>query len=238
MFLSQYAAKMPAMKDHGKNQLWHRIRGAVDGYAVELVRLIGESYSSDTVQRAWAEFTSGSGETFAGDDPHTELFFSWLFHRWSPSREKGNSVDDSSLYGVPPTRAYLDRRSSQLDPLLRRYLETCLATSPGFYEVFNCKPCVGFQARDVVTGEECEVSEDLASTSLSDGEIMFAHLVTIEETTMLEAISPLSFPPELKRHLFQLARSRMLRRRAPPDLREIYFVLAWPRLPELATRIN
>jgi len=169
--------------------------------------LIGESYSSDTVQQAWAEFTSGTGETFAGDDPHTELFFSWLFHRWSPSRAKGNSVDDSSLYGVPPTRAYLDRSSSQLDPLLRRYLETCLATSPGFYEVFNCRPCVGFQARDVVTGEECEVNEDLASTSLTDGEIMFAHLVTIEGTTMLEAISPLSFPPELKRHLLQLARS-------------------------------
>jgi hypothetical protein len=129
---------MPAMKIQRKNQLWHRIRGAVDGYAVELVRLIGKSYSSDTVQRAWAEFTIGAGEVFDGEDPHAELFFSCLFHRWSPTREKGNSVDDSShLYGVPPTRAYLDRSSHQLDPLLRRYLETCLATSPGFYEVFN-----------------------------------------------------------------------------------------------------
>lgn len=226
------------MRDPRKNQLWHRIRGAVDGYAVEIVRLIGESYSPDTVQQAWLEFTIGAGEVFEGDDPHTELFFSWLFHCWSPSREKGNSVEDSSLYGVPPTRAYLDRSSPQLDPLLRRYLETCLATSPGFYEVFNCKPCVGFHARDVVTGEECEVSEDLASTSLNDGEIMFAHLVPIEGTTMLEAISPLSFPPEFKRRLVQLARRRALRGSARPDLREVYFVLASPMLPKPAARIN
>ena len=105
MFLSQYGAKMPAMKEHGKNQLWHRIRGAVDGYAVELVRLIGESYSSDTVQQAWAEFTSGSAQPFACDDPHTELFFSWLFHRWSPSREKGNRTFGPAEGPVcPPSR--------------------------------------------------------------------------------------------------------------------------------------
>jgi hypothetical protein len=229
---------MVAMKNQRKDPLWHRIRGAVDGYAIEIVRLIGESYSADTVQQAWVEFTIGAGRVFDGDDPHTELFFSWLFHHWSPSREKGNCVDDSSLYGVPPTRAYLDRSSSQLDPLLRRYLESCLATSPGFYEVFNCKPYVGFQARDVVTGEECEVSEDLASISLNDGEIMFAHLVPIEGTTMLEAISPVSFPPEFKRRLVQLAGSRTLRGSGPPDLREVYFVLASPSLPKPAARIN
>jgi hypothetical protein len=229
---------MVSMKQRRKNQLRHRIRGAVDGYAIEIVRLIGESYSAETVQQAWVEFTVGAGKPFNCDDPHTELFFSWLFHHWAPSREKGHTVDDSSLYGVPPTRAYLDRSSHQLDPLLRRYLETCLATSPGFYEVFNCKPYVGFQARDVVTGEECEVSEDLASTSLCDGEIMFAHLVPIEGTTMLEAISPLSFPPEFKGRLVQLAQSRVLRGCAPPDLREVYFVLARPRLPDSHVRIN
>ena len=203
-----------------RNKLWHRIRGAVDGYAIGIVRLIGESYSAETVQQAWVEFTAGAGNVFNGDDPHTELFFSWLFHKWSPSREKGNTLDDCSLYGVPPTRAYLNRSAARMNPLLRRYLETCLATSPSFYEVFNCKPYVGFQARDVVTGCEWEVTEHLASTSLCDGEIMFAHLVPIEGTTLLDAISPHSFPPELKRRLLQLTRTT--------SLREVYFVLARP----------
>jgi len=47
---------------------------------------------------------------------------------------------------------------------------------------------------------------------------------------MLEAISPLSFPSELKRHLLGLTREC--------SLREVYFVLAQPRLPERASRIN
>lgn len=203
-----------------RNKLWHRIRGAVDGYAIGIVRLIGESYSTETVQQAWVEFTAGTGRVFNGDDPHTELFFSWLFHKWTPSREKGNTVDDSSLYGVPPTRAYLNRSAACINPLLRRYLETCLETSPSFYQVFNCEPYVGFRARDVVTGHECEVSEHLASITLCDGEIMFAHLVPIDGTTLLDAISPRSFRPELKRRLLQLTRTS--------SLHEAYFVLARP----------
>src|SRR3569833_84057 len=206
---------------------WHRIRGAVDGYAIGIVRLIGESYSAETVQQAWMEFTVGAGKVFNGDDPHTELFFSWLFHTWSPSREKGNTVDDCSLYGVPPTRAYLNRKAERINPLLRRYLETCLETTPSFYEIFNCKPYVGFRARDVVTGCEWEVSEHLASTSLCDGEIMFAHLVPIDGTTLLDAISPRSFAPELIRRLLQLTRTS--------SPREAYFVLAHPGPP---TSIN
>lgn len=221
-----------------KDQHWHRIRGAVDGYAVGIVRLIGESYGRDTVQQAWLEFTVGACEAFDGEDPHTELFFSWLFHRWSPTREKGSRVDDCSLFGVSPTRAYLDRNGSRLDPLLRRYLETCLVTSPGFYEVSNCEPHVGFRARDVMTGVECEVSEGLASTSLSNGDIMFAHLVPIEQTTMLEAISPLSFPPALKKHLARLCRAGELVERRTSELRELYFTLTQPQIPRSVTRTN
>jgi hypothetical protein len=221
-----------------KPQLWHRIQGAVDGYAVGIVRLIGDSYGRDTVQQAWQEFTSGAGQAFRGDDPHTELFFSWLFHRWSPTREKGSRVRDFSLYGVPPTRAYLNRSSSRLEPLLRRYLENCLVTSPGFYEIFNCEPHVGFGARDVMTGVECEVSEGLASTSLSNGDIMFAHLVPLEGTTMLEAISPLSFPPVFKKHLARLCRSRKLVDPRTGELRELYFTFAQPGLSRPAARMH
>jgi hypothetical protein len=214
-------------KATGKPQLWHRIRGAVDGYAAGIVRLIGESYGMETLQQAWHEYTLGEGQAFNCDDPHAELFFSWLFHRWSPTREKGNRVDDSSLYGVPPTRAYLDRNSSQIDPLLKRYLETCLVTSPGFYEISKCKPNIGFCARDVMSGVEREVSEGLASTSLNNGDIMFAHLIPMENATMLEAISPLSFPQAAKRCLKRLCRAYVYESSATVELHEVYFALAY-----------
>ena len=126
----------------------------------------------------------------------------------------------------------------RLDPLLRRYLETCLVTSPGFYEIYNCEPHIGFRARDVMTGMECEVSEGLASTSLSDGDIMFAHLVPMEGATMLEAISPLSFPPEFKRRLKRLSQRRGLMESRTRELRELYFTLAQPGLSRSAARTH
>jgi hypothetical protein len=231
IFLSYCAAKILVMSAGGKTRLWHRVRSALDGYSAGIVPLIAESYGTDTIQHAWMEFRIGNEDSFNCEDPNTELFFSWLFHCWSPTREKGNRVADSSLYGVQPTRAYLDRYSKQLDPLLRSYLENCLVTSAEFYEVFNCEPYIGFRARNLMTGSEYEVSEALASKSLANGDIMFGHLVPLEGTTMLEAISPRSFPPVLKSHVVRLCQSQTqsLRPELPTfEMRELYFLLADP----------
>ena len=204
---------------------WCRIRRAVDGYASAIVRVIGESYGKDSVQRAWHEFTIWGGGSFFGDDPNAELFFSWLFHRWSPMLEEGHKIDDGSCYGVPPTRAYLARNASGLNPVQRRYLEACLETRFSFYEILDCKPHIGFKARDVLTGREVEVSEGMASTTLKNGDIVFAHIVPIDGTAMMEAVSPFSFPPTLKARLIGLRRRREWDTGADLPLRRLYFRL-------------
>ena len=203
----------------------HRICIAIDGYAPGIVRLIADSYGRHTIQKAWSEFTGGKSQVFRGDHANTELFFSWLFHRWAPAREKGDELRDEALYGTPPTRAYLDRRSRGLNPLLRLYLEACLASFARFYEVLDCEPGAGFHARDVFTDLVYEVSEPLASTSLANGDIFYANLIRLEPITLMEAISPLSFPPHSKLHLLQLCPQDVAARPSGPQLREIYFRL-------------
>jgi len=205
----------------------HRIYRAIDGYASRLVHLIGESYGEDTVQRAWREFTADRGQTFLGFEANAELFFSWLFHRWAPQREKGDAVLDETLYGVSPTRAYLTRRAGGLNPLLRQYLQSCLATSPRFYEVDSCIAGQGFRARDVFTNTVCTVSEVVAATSLERGDILYAHLIPMEQIVLLDAISPLSFPPHSKRRLLQMCSPQ----RSGGELRDLYF-----RLCDIAAR--
>jgi hypothetical protein len=218
-------------------QAWRCIRRAVEGYATAIVQIIGESYGKDSVQNAWREFTIGSGDRFLGDDPNAELFFSWLFHRWSPESKGTHKIDDETCYGVPPTRAYLARNASDLDPLQRRYLEACLAARFSFYEILDCKPHIGFKARDILAGNEVEVSEGMASTSLQNGDIVFAHIISIDGTAMMEAISPISFPPSLKTELTSLCRHRKWDGRADLPLRRLYFRLLesyrWPPLPEV-----
>jgi hypothetical protein len=207
-------------------QLGHRLHCAIDGYAAEIVRVIGESYGQQTVQTAWKEFNIGQGRPFCGYDANAELFYSWLFHKWAPVRERGHQVRDEAVYGIPPTRAYLDRGSPTLNPLLRLYLEACLATSARFYEVLDCDPGLVFRAREVFTGAECTVNEPLASTSLKHGDILYAHLIPIGHLTLMDAISPRSFPPQSKWRLLQLCRERRTRENGGPELRRIYFALS------------
>jgi hypothetical protein len=217
-----------SLRHVGRSQVkWgHRLHSAINGYASGIVRLIGESYGQQTVQAAWREFNiSGDTQPFYGYDVNAELFYSWLFHKWTPDREEGHEVRDEAFYGVPPTRAYLDRKSS-LNPLLRTYLETCLSTSARFYEVLDCVVGLGFRANDVLAGATYTVTEALASASVKKGDILYAHLIPMGEVTLMDAISPRSFPPQCKGRLLGLRKGRRFLRNEGRELREVYFTLS------------
>jgi hypothetical protein len=208
------------------DRIWRQMREAIDGYAAGMLRFIGESYGRDAVQQAWLEFTIGASQEFVQGDPNTELFFSWLFHRWTPEVRKGNNIADPTLYGIAPTRAYLDRRSARLNPLLSRYLEACLAAPFGFHEILDCRPGVGFGVRDVFTGAQLNVRERSASSTLKNGDIIFGQVVPVQAIAMVEAVSPFGFPPIFKTHLIQVRHRTELREHGDLALRELYFSLA------------
>ena len=208
------------------DRTWRQVREAIDGYAAAMLRFIGESYGKDSIQQAWLEFTIGASDEFVQGDPNTELFFSWLFHRWRPESSKGNKIADPALNGIAPTRAYLDRRASRLNPLLSRYLEACLAAPFGFHEILDCRPGIGFGVRDVFTGAELDVRERSASSTLKNGDIIFGQVVPIQGIAMLEAVSPFSFPPVFKTHLIHVRQRNELREHRDLALRGLYFSLA------------
>ena len=218
-------------------QTWRRVRAAIDGYAGDVLHFIAKCYGVDAIQQGWFEFTMGKSETFVQGDPNAELFFSWLFHVWSPQTPKGNVISDATLYGVPPSRAYLDRRAGRLHPLLQRYLEACLATPFGFHEICECEPGAGFATRDVLTGAEVKVRERSGSATLARGDIVFGQIVALSGIAMVEALAPYSFPPSYKTHLIQIRARPELKHPSDLALRAVYFSLADtylnPPLPKL-----
>jgi hypothetical protein len=213
-------------------QTWRRVRAAIDGYAASMLRFVTEAYGPGAIHQAWLEFTIGrrdkliDSDRFAPGDPHTELFFSWLFHKWSPKASKGNRISDAAFDGVPPTRAYLIRRGGRLDPLLRSYLEACLTAPFAFYEIQGCKPGAGFTARDVFAGTELKVREHSASATLKDGDIVFGQIVEVSGIALVEAVSPYGFPPIYKTHLIHVRQRQELRSHRDLALRGLYFSLA------------
>ncbi len=213
-------------------QTWRRVRDAIDGYAVPMLRFTAEAYGPGAIHQAWLEFTIGrrdrliESDRFGPGDPHTELFFPWFFHKWSPRAQKGDRMPDAAFDGVPPTRAYLIRRGGRLDSLLKRYLEACLAASFCFYEIRACEPGTGFMAGDIFAGTELKVRERTASATLRNGDIVFGQIVEVCGIAMVEAVSPFSFPPLYKTHLIKVRRCEELRGHRDLALRGIYFSLA------------
>jgi hypothetical protein len=228
---------------------WRRVRRALDTFemASTLLRFVTETYGPVTVDEAWEEFLVWPDDDFppfSVHSPHMGLFMSWLFHAWAPDPHQ-TTVENEALHDRRPTEVFLELHP-RVDPVLRRYLEACLATPFSFHEIIGCEPGRDFRARDVFTGEELEVTERGASQTLQPHDIIFGQLVPIDGIVMLESCSPFGLTPDSK--LLILDMRDALRAQVKDisanelrdydiELRELYLFMVQqvlePKLPEL-----
>jgi hypothetical protein len=129
------------------------------------------------------------------DSPQRAVFLSWMLHRWSPDPYDDTLVSDERLYGVPPTRVFLDQNARHLDPATQRYLEACLVAPFTFYEIIDCERDHHFRARELMCGREHVVLERAATDELEKGHILFGALAEVDGIVMLEACAPIVIPP-------------------------------------------
>jgi hypothetical protein len=195
---------------------WRRLRRALDEFAMASTMLpfVAETYGPEALHEAWEEF-SGAQEPFDPETPHIQVFMPWFFHRWSPDPHSTYStysteIADTGLHERSPTTLFLERRGTRLDPVIRRYLASCLEAPFSFHEILRCDPGHGFQARDLFTGEERAVLERSATQGMQPGDIVFGQLVTAEGITILEAASLCFIPPIYKIELIDF-RKELLR---------------------------
>jgi hypothetical protein len=189
---------------------WRRVRRALDEFAMASTMLpfVAETYGADALEEAWEEFC-GAEKPFDPETPHIQVFMPWFFHRWSPD-PYGTAVADTAIHERSPTTLFLERKGARLDPVIRRYLGSCLEAPFSFHEILRCDPGHGFQARDLFTGVEQEVLERSATQGMQPGDIVFGQLVTAEGITILEAASLCFIPPIYKIELIDF-RKQLLR---------------------------
>jgi SEC-C motif len=189
---------------------WRRVRRALDAFAMAstMLTFVADTYGPDALREAWEEF-SGAEEPFDPETPHIQVFMPWFFHRWSPD-PYSTEVTDAALHERSPTSLFLERRGARLDPVIRRYLGSCLEAPFSFHEILRSDPGYGFQARDLFTGEERAVLERMATQGMQPGDIVFGQLVTAEGITILEAASLRFIPPIYKIELIDF-RKELLR---------------------------
>jgi len=182
--------------------VWRKLRGALEGIGARMLRFIEQAYGPSALDEAWDEFVCEYDIEFHPESPVLQLFMPWFYHFWSP--DVGTEVRDEALHGVAPTAAFLARHGAHLDPMLRRYLESCLLTPLSFFEVLKTVPGERLLLRDILTGAEHDVTERGASRSMQRGDILFGQLVCIDRLTMLEASSGFTISPREKAAIVDL----------------------------------
>jgi hypothetical protein len=234
-----------AEPDGPEELAWRRLRRALDGHSAEMLRFVKNAYGPRAVDEAWEEFTLGKEPEFDPNAPLVPIFIPWLFHCWSPDAGE-TSVRDRALHGVPPTEAYLRKKGARLDPLLRGYLQGCLASAFSFYEITRSDPGRGVRLRDILTGAEAEVAERSASQTMQAGDVLFGQVAGTGDLVLLEACSPYVIAPIYKPEIIDLRKriaakgdlfaGELLREREG-ELRELYLDIVErirnPKLPKL-----
>lgn len=187
----------------GDEFLWHRIHRVIEGLPPQLMTFSGSHFGKEAFQEAWQNFMPRKGEPFTPDTPHIMIFMPWFFYNWLPDTST-TSVKREALDGRTLAQAYLKKKAWQLDPLLIRYIEQCCAAPFSFYDVLSVQPGTGFVLRDIITGEEVDVTEHTASLHAQVGDILFVLVVKIDSVAMLEACSSVIFPPVEKGAILDL----------------------------------
>ena len=206
--------------------LWRRIRRAIEGLPAELLKFSDSHFGQEALLEAWDEFMAvlddEYAEPFAPHSPHMTIFMPWFFYDWIPQPLE-TSVKHEALDGHTLARAYLHKQGKHLTKLVVRYLEECCKAPFSFYDVLLVRPNEGFVLRDIMTGEETNVTEQAGSHHTQVGDIMFAKLANIDQVTLLEACAPVMFSPLEKSAILDL-RKEILNRNLPltPELLKDY----------------
>ncbi len=225
--------------------MWQRLHRLNDGLPTKLLDFAVELFGKVAIAEAWDEFTLWQDIPFDPRSPHLQVFMPCFFYDWKPD-EAETRVRKSAPRGKTVLGAWLERKGRHLDSLERRYLEACVVAPFSFHEIVSCQPGADFRLRDILTGEERDVTERSGSRNARRGDVMFAKVVPIEHLALIDGCAQVVIPPEAKGPVLELRRK--LREAGvaltPPLLREYvlelfetYHAIAEPllnpRMPEL-----
>jgi len=196
---------------------WRRLRHAMEGFPSRMLQFVDHAYGVEALDEAWEEFVlwDECDEGFDPETPHQQAFMPWFFHKWAPDPDE-TDVADPALHGVPPTRAYLAHKGRHLDPIVRDYLQSCLAQPFSFFEVERVTPGHDMVLRDVLTGALHETHEASASRSVQPHDLLFGQVAMAGGVTLLEATCGVVLPPGDKADVVEL-RMRIRAAKAPQD---------------------
>lgn len=207
-----------------------------------IIQLVYDTYGPGALSEAWDAYRRPDTEDDSlaalelnAESPLLEHFTSWLAHTWRPAM-LSQEVKGFAFADETPTEAFLAQHPD-LDPQIAEYLHACLETPFSFFEVSSRTVGQRFTCRDLILGARHVVFDRTSSTHLRAHQVLYARIVAIGGTPLIDAAAPWPLPEDLQPAILALreliightstnarpadARQRLLAREL--DLRSFYW---------------
>jgi len=185
--------------------MWQKMR-RTEGTLIPLleeytIQRLGEN----AIGEAWAEFTSDREIEFPEDQPPVEfenLFIPWCLFNWVSD----DFLDASQTRPInhPVAMLYLQDKDNQLDSFQQRFIQTICDSHFSFYVVTKVSPGQSLELRDLILNKTISVYERQGSESITMGNIIFARILTMDNSSIMVGSSPYLIPADYQSYFIDL----------------------------------
>jgi hypothetical protein len=187
--------------------LYKKLRLLVGEHREAMRRFVDREYGVELIDIAWRAFSEPGLELelnvpvdFDPATPLADLFLRWFEHHWKPAPEDELELD-SDILALSPTGVFLSRKAAAIDPLLRQYLERCVASHATFFEVIDVHRDYGITVCEVTGGSKRFVHYADISRLAAIHDVLYAHIVSVDTIHVIEALPPLALRPSTRTEL-------------------------------------
>ncbi len=211
-----------------------RLRAAEGRVVPALFAYATQRWGKSFFAEAWEEFfVWDQVPEDVGESPE----FGTLFVPWFVFSFVSDPTTPDRALGIPDKPvglAYLEEGATSLPDLDRLLIEIASRTPFGFHAVQSVTPGRDMSLREILTGHECRVLEQSASTLVKRGAILYGQAVTVLDASIMLACSPIEIPPAWHNHIIDF-RQEIWRKRTPTieqlgahdlEVRELYLYIA------------
>lgn len=222
------------------DQRRQRLRDAEGAVVPTLFSYALDRWGRRFFEQAWEEFFVW--DHVPTDVEHTPefhaLFFPWFVFSFVPDPVS----PDPDVPHEPVALVYWADASARASAFERRFIRAAVASPFSFYAVMSTAPSRYIDLRDVISNHDVRVLEQSASRMVEPGALLYAHVVTLDDASIMLGLSPLAIPPVWRIPILDI-RKRMSRRRGRGrslsdwdlELRALYHQIAFdlrnPRPP-------
>jgi hypothetical protein len=185
--------------------MWQKMR-RTEGTLIPLleeytIQRLGEN----AIGEAWAAFISDREIELPEDHPPAEFetfFIPWCLFNWIS--DDFLDASRTRLINHPVAMLYLQEKGNQLDSFQQRFIETICDSHFSFYVVTKVSPGQSLELRDLILNKTISVYERQGSESITVGSIIFARILTMDNSSIMVGSSPYLIPADYQSYFIDL----------------------------------